>query len=125
MRRRDVILLAISAWLWPRGTLAQQSGKLPTVGFLVAGTPASHGQWVNAFVDRLRDLGWIEGRTIAIECRWGEGKNERGTAFSAELVQCKVDVIVADGAAMSRAAKRATSLIPIVFPVVGDPVGTG
>jgi len=68
----------LSAAVWPAGrSRAQQSGKLPTIGFLVAGTPTSHGQWVAAFVRRLRELGWIEGRTITIEYRWVEGRNER------------------------------------------------
>lgn len=125
MRRRDLILFGLGAVIWPLAVAAQQSGKLPTVGFLVAGTPSSHGRWVNAFVDRLRELGWIDGRTFAIECRWAEGQTERGAAFAAELVQQKVDVIVADGTAIARAAKQATSVIPIIFSASGDPVGTG
>jgi putative tryptophan/tyrosine transport system substrate-binding protein len=98
---------------------------MPVIGFLVAGTPLSHGQWVAAFVQRLRELGWIEGRTIAIEYRWGEGRNERFAEIAAEFVRRKVDVIVTSATAAVVAAKQATSVIPIVFAAAGDPVGTG
>jgi putative tryptophan/tyrosine transport system substrate-binding protein len=126
MRRRDFIaLLGSGVAGWPLATLAQQAGKLPTIGFLVAGTPTSHGQWVAAFVQRLRELGWIEGRTIAIEYRWGEGRNERFADIAAEFVRRKVDVIVTSATAAIVAAKQATSVIPIVFAAAGDPVGTG
>jgi putative ABC transport system substrate-binding protein len=108
----------------PLAARAQQPAK-PTIGFLVAGTPLSHGQWVAAFVQRLRELGWIEGRTIAIEYRWGEGRNERFAEIAAEFVQRKVDVIVTSATAAVVAAKQATSVIPIVFAAAGDPVGTG
>ena len=81
-------------------------------------------QWTPAFVQRLRELGWIEGRTIAIEYRWAEGRDERYTEIVAELVRLRVDVIVTGGAALP-AAKQATSVIPIVFAVAGDPVGSG
>jgi putative ABC transport system substrate-binding protein len=70
---------------------------MPVIGFLVAGTPLSHGQWVAAFVQRLRELGWIEGRTIAIEYRWGEGRNERAAEIATEFVRRKVDVILTAG----------------------------
>jgi putative tryptophan/tyrosine transport system substrate-binding protein len=76
-------------------------------------------------VQRLRELGWIEGRTIAIEFRWAEGRSERAAEIVAEFVQQKVDVIVAGGTEYVLAAKQATSVIPIVFPNVGDPVGSG
>jgi putative ABC transport system substrate-binding protein len=82
-------------------------------------------QWVAAFVQRLRELGWIEGRTIAIEYRWAEGRAERAAEIAAELVQRKVDVIVTSGTAVVVAAMQATSVIPIVFAAAGDPVGTG
>src|SRR6266700_1068592 len=125
MRRREFItLLGGAAVAWPLAARAQQPGKLPTIGFLVSATPSSHGQWVAAFVQRLRELGWIEGRTIAIEYRWGEGRNERFAEIAAEFVRRKVDVIVTSATAAVVAAKRATSVIPIVF-VTGDPVGTG
>jgi putative tryptophan/tyrosine transport system substrate-binding protein len=123
IRRRQFIVTLGSAAAWPLAAGAQQAA-MPVVGFLVAGTPLSHGQWVAAFVQRLRELGWIEGRTIAIEYRWGEGRNERFAEIAAEFVRRKVDVIVTSATAAVAAAKQATSVIPIVF-VAGDPVGTG
>jgi putative tryptophan/tyrosine transport system substrate-binding protein len=123
IRRRQFIVTLGSAAAWPLAAGAQQAA-MPGVGFLVAGTPLSHGQWVAAFVQRLRELGWIEGRTIAIEYRWGEGRNERFAEIAAEFVRRKVDVIVTSATAAVAAAKQATSVIPIVF-VAGDPVGTG
>jgi putative ABC transport system substrate-binding protein len=78
-----------------------------------------------AFVERLRDLGWIEGRTVAIAYRWGEGGTERTAEFVAEFVRLKVDVIVTHGELNIVAAKQATSVIPIVFPLATDPIGSG
>ena len=98
--------------------------KLPTIGFLGSTTPVVAEPMDRAFVQRLRELGWIEGRTIAIEYRWAEGRSERFAEIAAEFVRLKVDVIVTSGAGSS-AAKQATSVIPIVFAVAGDPVGTG
>jgi putative ABC transport system substrate-binding protein len=111
--------------VWPLGARSQQPAKLPTIGFLVAGTVASHGQWVAAFMERLRELGWFEGRTVTIEVRWVEGGNERLAEIATEFVRLKVDVIVTHSAAPVLAAKQATSVIPIVFAVAGDPVKTG
>jgi putative ABC transport system substrate-binding protein len=125
MRRREVIALLGGAVAWPLAARAQQPGKLPTVGFLVSGTPASHGQWFAGLAQRLRELGWIEGRTVAIEYRWAEGRTERAAEIAAEFVQRKVDVIVTAGTAFVVAAKQATSVIPIIFAAAGDPVGTG
>src|SRR2546430_4382567 len=113
-RRYFITLLGGAAVSWPLAARAQQPGKLPTIGFLVAGTPSSHGQWVAAFARRLRELGWIEGRTIAIEYRWAEGRGERYVEIAAEFVRLKVDVIVTSGGA-TLAAKQATSVMPIVF----------
>src|SRR5438876_197481 len=124
MKRRAFISLLGGAAAWPLQARAQQQ-TMPVIGFLVAGTPLSHGQWVAAFVQRLRELGWIEGRTIAIEYRWGEGRNERFAEIAAEFVRRKVDVIVTSATAAVVAAKQATSVIPIVFAAAGDPVGTG
>ena len=90
-----------------------------------AATPSAESQWVAAFVQRLRELGWIEGRTVAIEYRWAEGRSERFAEIAAEFVRLKVDVIVTSGTAAVVAAKQATSVIPIVFAAAGDPVGTG
>jgi putative tryptophan/tyrosine transport system substrate-binding protein len=125
VKRRDFItLLGGAAAAWPLAAQAQQPA-VPVIGFLVAGTPASHGQWVAALVQRLRELGWIEGRNLTIEYRWAEGRNERFAEIAAEFVRLKVDVIVTQGTASVIAAKQATTVIPIVFASVGDPVGTG
>jgi putative ABC transport system substrate-binding protein len=123
MKRRDFIsLLGGAAAAWPLAARAQ--AKLPTIGFLIAGTPASHGAWFAALVQRLRELGWIEGRTIAFEYRWAGARNDHYTDIAAELVKLKVNVIVTHGVALP-AAKQATSAIPIVFPISGDPVRLG
>ncbi len=123
MRRRDFIKgVANSAAAWPLAARAQQPGKLPTIGFL--GTDASvWSPWTAAFVQRLRELGWIEGRTIAIEYRWSEGRPARNAEIAAEFVRMKVDVIVTNAFAAST-VKQATSVIPIVFPLGIDPVGS-
>ena len=126
MKRREFMtLLGGAAAAWPLVARAQQPGMLPTIGYLGSATPATQGQLVAAFVQRLRELGWIEGRTIAIEYRWAEGRAERAAEIAAELVQRKVDVIVTSGTAVVVAAMQATSVIPIVFAAAGDPVGTG
>jgi len=124
MKRREFITLLGGAAAWPFVARAQQSAKLPTIGYLGASTPSLDSQRVGAFVQRLRELGWIEGRTVTIEYRWSEGRSERYPEIAAEFVRLKVDVIVATGGAVP-AAKQATSAIPIVFPVAGDPVGGG
>jgi putative ABC transport system substrate-binding protein len=123
--RRKLLATLSGAAAWPLTASAQQAAKLPTIGFLVAGTPSSHGQWVAAFVQRLRELGWIEGRTITIEYRWAEGRSERFAEIAAEFVRRKVDVIVTSATEAVVAAKQATSVIPIVIAAAGDPVGTG
>jgi putative ABC transport system substrate-binding protein len=125
MRRRQFITLLGGAAAWPLAARAQQAGKLPTVGYMGATTPSSQSQWTAAFIQRLRELGWIEGRTIAVEYRWTEGRTERAAEIAAEFVQRKVDVIVTSGTGLVLAAKQATSVIPIVFAATGDPVGTG
>jgi putative ABC transport system substrate-binding protein len=122
--RREFITLLGGAAAWPLAARAQQAGKLPTVGFLGAGTPATYSQWVAAFVERLHGLGWIEGRTVTIEVRWAEGRSERYSEIAAEFARLSVDVIVTSGIA-ARAAKQVTSLIPIVFALTQDPVGIG
>jgi putative ABC transport system substrate-binding protein len=125
MRRREFItLLGGTAVAWPLAARAQQTPKLPTIGFLGSATPSSWGSWITAFVQRLRELGWTEGRNVAIEVRWGEGRSERFAEIVAEFVRLKVDVIVTGGNA-ALAAKQATSVIPIVFAVAADPVGSG
>ena len=114
-----------AAVAWPLAARAQQPGKSPTIGFLGATTPTIWGPFVGAFLQRLRELGWIDGRDIAIEYRWAEGRDDRYAAFAAEIVQRRVDVIVTAGTAATMSVKKATSTIPIVFASAGDPVGTG
>jgi len=124
MRRRELITLLGGAAAWPLAASAQQRTKLPTIGFLGASSPSGWGQWVPAFERRLRELGWIEGRTIAIEYRWAEGSGERYAEIAAEFVRLKVNVIVTVGSAVP-AAMQATSEIPIVFAVAVDPLDIG
>jgi putative tryptophan/tyrosine transport system substrate-binding protein len=125
MRRREFIsLLSGTAATWPFPARAQQSGKLPIIGVLGSSTPSGWSAWLAQFVQRLRELGWIEGRTVAIEYRWAEGRAERFAEIAAEFVRLKVDVIFTSGGG-APAAKRATSTIPIVFAVANDPVGVG
>jgi putative tryptophan/tyrosine transport system substrate-binding protein len=126
MRRRDFVsLLGGAAAAWPLAVRAQQSAKLPTIGFLGSTTSAAQSQLTTAFVQRLRELGWIEGHTVAIEYRWAEGRSERFAEFAAEFVRSKVDVILVHNTPPVVAAKQATSVIPIVFATAADPVGTG
>jgi len=124
MRRRDfIMLLGAVASTWPVTARAQQPGKLPTIGFL--GVDASiWSSYTAAFVERLRELDWIEDRTIAIEYRWSEGRSERVAEIAAEFVRLKVDVIVTIGTAVAT-IKQATSVIPIVFAIAADPIGAG
>ena len=122
--RREFITLLGGAAAWPVAGLAQQAGKLPTLGIIGSGTPATQSHWYAAFVQRLRELGWIDGRTVAIEYRWAEGRDERFAEIAAEFLRRKVDVIVTSSTVGVVATKQATSIIPIVF-VAGDPVGTG
>jgi ABC-type uncharacterized transport system substrate-binding protein len=124
-RRKFITLLGGTVASWPLVAPAQQPGKQPTIGFLVAGTPSSHGPWVAAFAQRLHELGWSPGRTVTIEYRWAEGRSERAAEIAAEFVRMKVDVIVTSAPANVVAAKQATSATPIVFAAAGDPVGSG
>ena len=126
MKRRDVItLLGGAAAAWPLAARAQQRDKLPTVGILGPTTASAAGQWNAALLQRLQELGWIEGRTIAIEYRWAEGRSERTAEIAAEFARLKVDVIVTAGTINALAAKQATAVIPIVFVGAGDPVANG
>jgi putative tryptophan/tyrosine transport system substrate-binding protein len=125
MKRRDFIAgLGGASVAWPLVARAEQVPKLPTIGFLGAGSPATWSHWTAAFVQRLRELGWNEGRTVAIEYRWAEGRSERFAEIAFEFVQLKVDVIVTSGGAVL-AVKQSTSVIPIVFALATDPVGLG
>ena len=116
-------LIGGTAAAWPLAATAQQGGKLPTIGFL-GGAASVFAPWTAAFVERMRELGWVEGRTIAIEYRWGEGRPERNAEIAAEFVSSKVDVIVTTGSAVP-AVKQVTTAIPVVFAVANDPVGGG
>src|SRR5262245_21476815 len=125
MRRREFItVLGGAVAAWPLAARAQQPSKLPTIGYLGVNTASAEKPWTDAFVQRLRELGWIEGRSIAIEFRWADGHSERYADIAAEFVRLKVDVIVTMGGAVTR-AKQATSVIPIVFAAAGDPIGSG
>ena len=124
MKRRQFITLLGGAAAWPVSARAQQATKLPTIGYLGSATLATESQRMAAFVQRLRELGWIEGRTVVIDYRWAEGRTERYAEIAAEFVRLKVDVIVTVGGAVA-AAKQATATIPIVFAGAGDPVGSG
>jgi putative ABC transport system substrate-binding protein len=125
MRRREFItLLGGAAAAWPFAARGQ-TGKMPIIGLMGSGTPAAQSQWTSAFLDRLRELGWTDGRNIAIEYRWAEGRNERFAEIAGEFVRLKVDVIVTHNTPGPLAAKKATSVIPIVFATAGDPVGSG
>jgi ABC-type uncharacterized transport system substrate-binding protein len=125
MGRREFVALlgGAAATAWPLAAWAQQAGKLPTIGFLGADASA-FSQWTAAFVAHLRELGWIENRNIAIEYRWSEGRTERYAEIAAEFVRLKVDVIVTVGSAVPT-VRETTSVIPIVFAVAIDPVGSG
>jgi putative ABC transport system substrate-binding protein len=125
MKRREFITLLGGAAAWPLAARAQQPGKLRTIGFSGQSTRSAESELVAAFTQRLRELGWIEGRTVTIEYRWSEGRAERFVPIATEFVRLKVDVIVTSGTPQVLATKQATSVIPIVFARVGDPVANG
>jgi putative ABC transport system substrate-binding protein len=125
IRRREFLVTLGSVAAWSLAARAQQqAGKLPTIGWLGA-SPSIESQRVSAFVQRLRELTWIDGRNLAIEYRWADGRNERYAENATELVRLKVDVIVTVATPATLAAKQATAVIPIVFAAVSDPVGSG
>ena len=123
MRRREFTTFFVGALAWPMAARAQPA-KLPVIGFLGAGGQSAWTHWTAAFVQRLNELGWIQGRTVTIEYRWAEGRTERFREIAAEFARLKVDVIVTVGSAVP-ALKDATSTIPIVFAVAVDPVASG
>jgi putative ABC transport system substrate-binding protein len=126
MRRRDFMVLAIGgAAMWPRAIHAQHPQKMFRIGVLLPGTPASFALRTKAFLDGLRELGHVEGKTIAIEWRWGQDRVDTLPGLAAELVQSNVDVIVTGGTAAAKALKAATRQIPIVVAIIGDPVAAG
>jgi putative ABC transport system substrate-binding protein len=125
VQRRSFITLLGGLVSWPLAARAQQAPKLPTIGLLGPNSSSIDSPRVGAFVQRLRELGWIEGLNVAIEYRWAEGRVEHLAEFAAEFVRLKVDVILTSGTPPVIAATKATSVIPIVFAAVGDPVGVG
>jgi ABC-type uncharacterized transport system substrate-binding protein len=126
MKRREFItLLGGAVATWPIAVSAQQAARPPTIGFFSPNTRSAASAWTAAFVERLREVGWIEGRTIAIEYRWGEGRGDRTAEVVAEFIRLKPDVIVTHGQSNIGAAKQATSAIPIVFALATDPVASG
>jgi putative ABC transport system substrate-binding protein len=123
-RRKFVTLLGGAAVGWPLAARAQQA-KRPTIGYLGATTAAGERPRTDAFVQRLRELGWIEGETVEIQYRWGESRTELFPDLAVGLVRLRVDIIVAASTAAALACKEATAVIPIVFPLTGDPLSTG
>jgi hypothetical protein len=121
LKRREFISLLGAAATWPLSLRAQS--KVRSIGYLGSGSQSAQGPWIAAFVQRMRELGWIEGATFVVENRWAEGRSERYAEIAAEFVRLNVAVILTEVAAS--AAKRATATIPIVFAVAGDPVGAG
>jgi len=124
MRRREFIaLLGVATVAWPLAARAQQPNKVPTIGF-IGPDAANWTAWTSAFAERLAELGWIDGRTVAIDYRWSQGRRERVAEFASEFVQQKVDVIVTYGGAVTT-LRKATMTIPIVFALSNDPIGGG
>jgi putative ABC transport system substrate-binding protein len=125
LKRREFIALLGGGAAWPLGVRAQQSEKVPRVGFLGNSTETLEANLVGPFRERLRELGYREGRNIVVEYRWAEGEYERFPALIAELLLAKVDVIVTAGTPAAIAVKKATTTVPLVMVAVGDPVGIG
>jgi putative ABC transport system substrate-binding protein len=124
IRRRELIVMVGGvAAAWPLASRAQQPEKVPTIGF-IGPDAANWKAWTTSFAERLAQLGWIEGRTVAIDYRWSEGRRERVAEFASEFVQQKVDVIVTYGGAVTT-IQKATTTIPIVFALSNDPLGGG
>jgi putative ABC transport system substrate-binding protein len=124
LRRREFISVLGGAVAWPCAARALQPGRVRTIGFLGANTSSAGGELTRAFVQRLRELGWVDGHTVAIEFRWSQGRMEKAVEIAAEFVRLKVDLIVASGSNVI-AAQKATSVIPIVFAAASDPIGSG
>ena len=125
LRRREFITLLGGAAGWPLAARAQQPAKPRTIGYLGSSTASTQGQWTTAFALRLRELGWVDGRNLAIAYRWAEGRPERFPDFANEFVRMKVDAIVTIGTPAVLALKQATSTIPIVFAAAVDPIASG
>jgi putative tryptophan/tyrosine transport system substrate-binding protein len=125
MRRRDFVIFASSGLVtWPLGTRAQP-GKVFRIGYLGTSLPSLEKPFIDAFLEKLRELGYVEGETIVIDYRWAEGQDDRLPNLAAELVRTKPNVIVTTGTPGTLAAKRSTSSIPIVFASSGNPINAG
>jgi putative tryptophan/tyrosine transport system substrate-binding protein len=126
-RRTFIAMLGGAAAAWPLAARAQQPVRLPTIGFLGASwaSQSGEGQRLVAFLERLHELGWFEGRTLSIEYRWADGRNERFTEIASEFARLKVEIIVTYSTPAVIAVKQVTSLIPVVFAGAADPVGAG
>ena len=126
MIKRIFVFLLVTSILVPVPPAgAQQPAKVPRIGYLAATSLSTNPARIEAFRQGLRELGYVEGKKIVIEWRFAEGKADRLTGFAAELVRLKVNVIVSGGSTATRAAKEATSTIPIVMSQDNDPVGNG
>jgi putative ABC transport system substrate-binding protein len=126
MRRRDfTVLFVIGTTMWPTHIHAQQLRKIPRIGVLLPGAPATWSLRTNAFLGGLGELGYVEGKTIAIEWKWGDDQFDTLSGLAADLVRSNVDVIVTGGTSATKALKTATRTIPIVMAIVGDPVAAG
>jgi dienelactone hydrolase len=123
-RRQFITLLGGAAAGWPRAARSQQSA-MPVIGFLGGADPIGYGVLIEALRSGLRDHGYIEGQNVRIEYRWAEGIYERLPGLAADLVRRKVDIIITQGTPAAFAAKQATTTIPIVMAIVGDPVDSG
>jgi putative tryptophan/tyrosine transport system substrate-binding protein len=130
IKRREVMTLlggaAAAPWLlWPLAARAQQPQKVPRIGVLLPGTATSFARRTKAFLEGLRELGYIDGQTIAIEWKWGQDRVEGLSELAAELVGRNVNVLVTGGTQAAKALKSATETIPIVMAIIGDPVAAG
>jgi ABC-type uncharacterized transport system substrate-binding protein len=126
MRRRDFLsLIGGAAVAWPLAARAQQAAKVPIIGLLAAGNNTVDDRRIKAFLQRLQQVGWINGHTAKIEIRFSDGRRESAEKIAAEFAQARIDVIVTAGAVAILAAKQAMPTTPIVFAITADPVGTG
>jgi ABC-type uncharacterized transport system substrate-binding protein len=124
-RRKFISLVGAAAVTWPLAARAQQARHVPVIGYVAPSDPLIPSRSTGAFLQRLHELGWIEGRTIAIETRWAAGHPERLDEIAAEFIRLKVDLIVTSSTNDSVVMKRVAPQIPTVFAVSGDPVGYG
>jgi len=126
VKRREFMTLMGGAAAWPLAARAQQKGpSLPTIGFLGAGSPDTAGPWAAVFVQRLRELGWVDGRTVNVDLRWAQGRKDLSAEIASEFARLKVDVIITYSAEHALIAKQTTATIPIVATLLHDPRGIG